>query len=143
MGRILAIDYGNKRVGLAVTDEQRIIANGLTTVHSKDLFTFLDSYLTKEQVDLIVVGEPLDMQSKPSDASRFIDPFVKKLKKQFPHIPVKRMDERFSSKMAMQAMLDAGLSKKKRQNKSLIDTISATIILQSFLEQESNAVNKP
>lgn len=143
MGRILAIDYGNKRVGLAVTDEQRIIANGLTTVHSKDLFTFLDSYLSKEAVDLIVVGEPLDMQSKPSDASRFVDPFVKKLKKQFPHIPVKRIDERFSSKLAMRAMLDAGLSKKKRQNKSLIDTISATIILQSYLEQESNALNKP
>lgn len=143
MGRILAIDYGNKRVGLAVTDEQRIIANGLTTVHAKDLFTFLDNYLLKEHVDLIVVGEPLDMQSKPSDASRFVDPFVKKLKKQFPHIPVKRIDERFSSRLAMQAMLDAGLSKKKRQNKALIDTISATIILQSYLEQESNALNKP
>lgn len=137
MGRILAIDYGNKRVGLAVTDEHQIIAGGLTTIHSKDIFNFLKDYLKKEIVELIVVGEPLDMQSKPSDFSRFVDPFVRKLKKQFPDIPVKRMDERFTSKLAMQTMIAAGLKKKARQNKALIDTISATIILQSYLEQQN------
>ena len=136
MGRILAIDYGNKRVGLAVTDELQIVANGLTTVHAKDLFDFLENYIQKETVELIVVGEPLDMQNRPSDASRFIDPVINKLNKQFPSIPVKRMDERFTSKMAMKTMLDAGLGRKARQNKALVDTISATIILQSYLEQQ-------
>jgi len=142
MGRILAIDYGNKRTGLAVTDEQKMIANGLTTVQTSDLFSYLKDYLQREKVDLIVVGEPLDMQSNPSDASRFVDPFVKKLTKQFPDIPVKRMDERFTSRMAFQTMIDAGLKKKARRNKSLIDTISACIILQSYLEQQSNAMSQ-
>lgn len=142
MGRILAIDYGNKRVGLAVTDELQIVANGLTTVHSKDLFDFLKNYFQKETVELIVVGEPLDMQNRPSDASRFIDPVIKQLNKQFPTIPVKRMDERFTSKMAMKTMLDAGLGRKARQNKALVDTISATIILQSYLEQQSHEAKR-
>lgn len=138
MGRILAIDYGNKRVGLAVTDELQIIANGLATIHSKDLFNFLRQYLSEENVDLIVVGKPMDMQNRPSDASKYIDPFLKQLRKQFPDIPVKRMDERFTSKMAMQTMITAGLGKKARQNKALVDTISATIILQSYMEQQAN-----
>lgn len=142
MGRILAIDYGNKRVGLAVTDNRQMIANGLTTVHAKDLFIFLKDYFARESVELIVVGEPLDMQSKPSDASRFVDPFVRQLKKQFPDIPVKRMDERFTSRLAMHAMQTAGLKKKARQNKSLVDTISATIILQSYLEQQTFLTNR-
>jgi putative holliday junction resolvase len=142
MGRILAIDYGNKRVGLAVTDELQIVANGLTTVHSKDLFDFLKNYFQREHVELIVVGEPLDMQNRPSDASRFIDPVIKQLNKQFPTIPVKRMDERFTSKMAMKTMLDAGLGRKARQNKALVDTISATIILQSYLEQQSHEAKR-
>ena len=142
MGRILAIDYGQKRAGIAVTDELQLIANGLTTVHVKDLMDFLKDYLTREKVDCIVVGEPFDMQSRASDASRFIEPFVKHLVKQFPHMAVKRMDERFTSRMAMQTMLDAGLKKKARQNKALVDTISATILLQSFLEKESKTRNR-
>jgi putative holliday junction resolvase len=135
MGRILAIDYGQKRVGIAVTDEMKIIANGLATVHVKDVIAFLKDYCAREQVECIVVGEPLDMKSQASDASRFIEPFVKHLRKQFPEIPVERMDERFTSQMAMQTMIDAGLSKKARRNKELVDTISATLILQSYLEK--------
>ena len=134
MGRILAIDYGQKRVGIAVTDESRIIANGLTTVHVKDIIAFLKEYIEKENVDCIVVGEPRDMKNRASDASRFIEPFVKHLKKQFPDIVVERMDERFTSRMAFQTMIDAGLKKKSRQNKELVDTISATLILQSYME---------
>ncbi|MFW5758066.1 MAG: Holliday junction resolvase RuvX [Bacteroidota bacterium] len=137
MGRIMAIDYGQKRAGLAVSDPQQIIANGLTTVHVKDLMEFLKNYLAKEQVETIVVGEPRDMKNVASDASRFIEPFVKQLKKQFPDITVDRMDERFTSQMAMDTMLTAGLNRKNRQNKALVDTISATLILQSYMEQQS------
>ncbi len=133
----MAVDYGQKRVGLAVSDPQQIIANGLTTVHVKDLMEFLKNYLAKEEVETIVVGEPRDMKNVASDASRFIEPFVKQLKKQFPDITVDRMDERFTSQMAMDAMLTAGLKKKSRQNKALVDTISATLILQSYMEQQS------
>ncbi len=138
MGRILAIDYGRKRVGIAVTDELKMIAGGLCTIHVKDVMQFLKDYCNKEQVDCIVVGEPLDMQMRASDASRYIEPFVKHLRKQFPDIIVTRMDERYTSKMAMQTMIDAGLRKKARQNKALVDTISATIILQSYMEKIAN-----
>lgn len=138
MGRIMAIDYGRKRVGIAVTDELKMIAGGLCTVHSKDAMAFIKDYCDKEDVECIVVGEPVDMQLRASDASRFIEPFVKQLRKQFPRIAVKRTDERFTSQMAMQAMRDAGLSKKARQNKSLVDTISATIMLQYYLEETAN-----
>ncbi len=138
MGRILAIDYGRKRVGLAVTDEMQMIAGGLTTVHSRDVIAFLKDYCSREQVSCFVVGEPFDMQNRASDASRYIDPFVKHLRKQFPDIPVERIDERFTSQMAMRTMIDAGLKKKARQNKALVDTISATIILQYYLEQQAN-----
>jgi putative Holliday junction resolvase len=137
MGRILAIDYGQKRAGLAVTDEMRIIATGLTTVHVKDLFEYLKNYLNKEKVDIIVVGEPKDMKNRPSDAARFIEPFVKKLKKTFPEVKVERFDERFTSVMAQQTILDSGAKKKKRQDKALIDTVSATIILQSYMNSVS------
>ncbi len=135
MGRILAIDYGRKRVGLAVSDKEQIIAGGLATIHSKDVLEFLKDYCSREPVECMVVGEPFDMQYRASDASRYIEPFVKQLRKQFPDIPVRRLDERFTSRMAMQAMIDAGLKKKARQNKALVDTISATIILQYFMEQ--------
>ncbi len=138
MGRILAIDYGRKRVGLAVTDEMQMIAGGLVTVHSKDVMDFLKDYCSREQVSCFVVGEPFDMQNRASEASRYIDPFVKHLRKQFPDIPVERIDERFTSQMAMRTMIDAGLKKKARQNKALVDTISATIILQYYLEQQAN-----
>ena len=138
MGRILAIDYGQKRVGIAVTDEFQLIANGLTTVHSKDIFTFLTSYISKEKVDCFVVGDPKQMNNLPSESVKFIDPFIKQLKKKFPEIPIERTDERFTSKIATQTILSAGLKKKDRQNKGLIDTISATILLQSFMETKSN-----
>ena len=135
MGRIIAIDYGQKRVGIAVTDELQLIANGLTTVHVKDIFPFLAEYISKEEVACIVVGEPKDMNNNPSDASRFIEPFVNKLKKLYPAVKIDRFDERFTSKMAMEAMITGGLKKQKRQNKAMVDTISATLILQSYMER--------
>ncbi len=138
MGRILAIDYGQKRVGIAVTDEFQLIANGLTTVHSKDIFTFLKDYVSKEKVDYFVVGEPKQMNNLPSESVKFIDPFIKQLKKTFPEISIQRVDERFTSKMASQTIITAGLKKKDRQNKALVDTISATIMLQSFMDIRQN-----
>ncbi|MFA8449261.1 MAG: Holliday junction resolvase RuvX [Bacteroidales bacterium] len=137
MGRIIAIDYGQKRVGIAVTDELQIIANGLTTVHSKDIFTFLKDYFQKENVECIVVGEPKQMNNTSSESARFIEPFVKKLRKTFPDLKIDRFDERFTSKIAHQSMIDAGLKKKDRQKKELVDTISATLILQSYMENKS------
>ncbi len=137
MARIMAIDYGSKRVGIAVTDPLQLIANGLTTVHSKDIMTFLKDYFAKEEVECIVVGEPKTMMNEPSESAALVNVFVKQLKKLFPTIPVERLDERFTSKMAFQSMIDSGLKKKARQNKSLVDTISATILLQSFLEHKT------
>jgi len=134
MGRILAIDYGQKRVGIAVTDPLQMIANGLETVASKDIWKYLSDYMQREEVDTIVVGEPRDMMNRPSDASRFVEPFVRKLRKTYPDMKIERFDERFTSKMAFQTMIDGGLGKKKRRNKALVDTISATLILQSYLE---------
>ena len=133
MGRIVAIDYGQKRVGIAVTDELQLISSGLTTVHVKDIWSFLTDYLSEQKVDCIVVGEPRDLKNRPSDASRFIEPFVNKLKKTFPDIPVERFDERFTSKMAHDTMIESGIGKQKRQDKALVDKISATILLQSFM----------
>ncbi len=137
MGRVLSIDYGQKRVGLAVTDENRIIANQLDTVHVRDIFTYLHQYIMREKVDIIVVGEPRQMNYTLSDASRFIEPFVKKLKKEFPSLLVERVDERFTSKLASRTILEAGLKKKDRQDKALVDRVSATIILQSWLEAQT------
>jgi putative Holliday junction resolvase len=137
MGRILAIDYGQKRVGIAVTDELQLIANSLTTVAAKDILIFLKDYILKEKVDFFVVGEPKQMNNLPSESAKYIEPFIKQLKKQFPEIEVKRIDERFTSKIASQTMLTAGLKKKDRQNKEMIDTISACIILQSYLETKN------
>ncbi|MEE0912367.1 MAG: Holliday junction resolvase RuvX [Paludibacteraceae bacterium] len=134
MGRILAIDYGRKRVGLAVTDSLKIIANGLTTVKSCDVLKFLSDYLSRESVELIVVGLPKTMNNEESDSMQYIKPFVEKLKKQHPNVPVEMYDERFTSVLAHKAMLEGGLKKKERQNKALVDEISATIILQSYME---------
>lgn len=134
MGRILAIDYGQKRVGLAVTDELKLIANGLDTVHVKDIWNYLQNYFSKENVEIVVIGEPKDMSGAPSDSTRVIEPFVVAFKRKFPNIKIHRFDERFTSKIAMDAMIAGGLSKKKRRNKALVDTISATLILQSFME---------
>lgn len=133
MGRILAIDFGEKRTGIAVTDELQIIASGLTTIDTKDLLTFLTNYTQKENVELFVVGEPKQMNNRESQSEQHIQPFLNSLQKKIPHIPVKRIDERFTSKMAFQTMIDSGLNKKQRRNKGLIDEISATIILQSYL----------
>lgn len=137
MGRILAIDYGQKRCGLAVTDELAIIANALETVPSKELIAYLTKYVSQENVSLFVVGEPKQMNNQASDSARFIEPFIGRLRKALPQIPIERMDERFTSRMAFQSMIDAGLGKKARQNKALVDSISATIILQSYLETKT------
>jgi putative Holliday junction resolvase len=134
MARILSIDYGRKRTGIAVTDPMKIIANGLTTVASGELIDFLKSYTAREPVELIVVGLPRQMNNELSESWRYIEPFLKKLKKEMPDMPVELVDERFTSVLAHQAMRDGGLRKKARQNKELVDEISATIILQSYLE---------
>ncbi|GAL62953.1 Holliday junction resolvase RuvX [Algibacter lectus] len=133
MARILAIDYGTKRTGIAITDELQIIASGLTTVNTKEIFSFLKTYTSKEQVELFLVGEPKQMDNTASESEVFIAKFLSKLEKQFPNIPVKRVDERFTSKMAFQTMIDSGLKKNQRKNKALVDEISATLILQSYL----------
>lgn len=133
MARILAIDYGVKRTGIAVTDELQIIASGLTTVATNELLPFLKKYFSEENVELILLGEPKQMNNTASQSEVDIQEFVKKFKEQFPNKELKRVDERFTSKMAVQTMIDSGLKKKKRQNKSLVDEISATIILQSYL----------
>lgn len=135
MGRILSIDYGKKRTGIAVSDPLQIIANGLTTVETSRIFDFLGEYLQKEEVSSIVVGLPKQMNNEPSENMKRIEPFVNRLKKLYPQIPVEYWDERFSSKMAQQTMRDAGLKKKDRQNKELVDEISAAIILQGYMER--------
>tara|TARA_R110002167_G_scaffold61590_1_gene173923 strand:+ start:1335 stop:1790 length:456 start_codon:yes stop_codon:yes gene_type:complete len=133
MARILAIDYGMKRTGIAVTDELQLIASGLTTVATTELIKFLKEYTIKETVELFVVGEPKQMDNSPSESEALIIPFIKKLEKAFPNVVIKRVDERFTSKMAFQTMIDSGLKKNQRKNKALIDEISATLILQSYL----------
>ncbi|MEI6122737.1 MAG: Holliday junction resolvase RuvX [Bacteroidota bacterium] len=138
MGRIIAIDYGQKRVGIAVTDELQIIANGLTTVKSNEILVYLKKYIASETVSCIVVGKPMQMNYTESESERFIVPFLKILQKAFPKIPVVRIDERFTSKMAFQTMIDSGINKKNRRNKELVDTISATLILQSYMETINN-----
>jgi putative Holliday junction resolvase len=135
MGKVLAMDFGKKRTGIAVTDDLQIIASGLTTVATKELIPFLKDYISKENVELFVIGEPKQMNYKPSESEALITPFIEKLKKEI-DIPIKRIDERFTSKMAFQTMIDSGLPKKKRQNKALLDEISATIILQTYLDQK-------
>jgi putative Holliday junction resolvase len=133
MARILALDFGQKRTGIAVTDELQIIASGLTTVDTNELLEFLADYTSKENVELFIVGKPKQMNNEDSQSEEFIVPFLEKLAKKFPNIPIHREDERFTSKMAFQTMIDGGLKKKQRRNKALVDEISATIILQSYL----------
>ena len=136
MGRILAIDYGRKRVGLAVTDPMQIIATKLTTVRSHDIFDFLKEYFQKEAVEKVIIGYPLQMNNEASEAVLYINPFLKRFQKLYPEMPIEQVDERFTSKMAFQTMIDAGLKKKDRQDKGTIDAVSATIILQSYMEQQ-------
>lgn len=133
MGKILAIDFGLKRTGLAITDENKIIASGLTTVDSKEMMNFIVQLTKKETIDTIVLGEPKRLNNEDSHITANVRLLKEALEKQFPQIPVKLIDERFTSKMAFQTMIDGGLSKKQRRNKELIDEISATIILQSYL----------
>jgi putative holliday junction resolvase len=136
MGRILGIDYGRKRVGLAVTDPLQIFASPLNTISAHDIDNFIAEYMASEQVDAFVIGYPVQMNNEPSESVKYIDPFIRKLKKKFPGIPVHLADERFTSQMAFRTMIDGGLKKKERQNKALIDMISASIILQSWLDKK-------
>ena len=136
MGRILAIDYGKKRTGIAVTDTLQLIANGLTTVPTAELMSFLTDYVSREPVERILVGLPKQMNNEASENAKRIDPFVRTLRKAMPNIPVEYVDERFTSVLAHRAMLEGGLKKKARQNKALVDEISATIILQDYLESK-------
>jgi len=133
MGRILALDYGTKRTGIAVTDELQLIASGLKTVKTSELIAFLTQYFKTENVEKVIVGEPKQKDGSASQSEVYIKEFIKKFKQEFPEIPLERIDERFTSKMAFQTMIDSGLSKKKRRNKALVDEISATIILQTYL----------
>ncbi|SRX55297.1 Holliday junction resolvase RuvX [Aequorivita sp. CIP111184] len=133
MGRILALDYGSKRTGIAITDELQLIASGLTTVATPVLMDFLKKYIASEKVELVLVGEPKQKDGTHSNIEEEIKKFLKKFSEVFFDLPVKRVDERYTSKMAFQTMIDSGLKKKQRQNKALVDEISATIILQEFL----------
>ena len=133
MPRILAIDFGIKRTGIAVTDELQIIASGLTTIPSETAIAFLKDYFAKEKVCKVLIGEPKQMNGKPSESTEIIEKFVSKFKKEFPDMSLERSDERFTSKMAFQTMIDSGLNKKQRQNKALVDEIAATIMLQDYL----------
>ncbi|MCX6243973.1 MAG: Holliday junction resolvase RuvX [Bacteroidetes bacterium] len=137
MGRIIAIDYGQKRAGLAVTDELQIIATALTTVPAGDTIAFLKEYASKNAVECFVVGEARQMNNRDSESAKFIEPFVRRLREEFPAIPIERIDERFTSLMATRAIRESGAKKKARQDKSLVDTVSAVIILQSFMEKRT------
>ncbi len=136
MGRIIAIDYGRKRTGLAVTDKLQLIANGLTTVPSGEAVSYLTDYVSNESIDSFVVGYPKQMNNEPSENLKYVEAFVKHLNKTLPEIPVVYYDERFTSSLAQKAMIDGGLKKKKRQDKALKDEISAVLILQDYLESK-------
>ena len=136
MPRILAIDYGQKRTGIAATDEMQLIASGLTTIPSETAIAFLQDYFAKEKVAKVVIGEPKQMNGMPSQSTAVIEAFVQQFKTAFPDMEIIRADERFTSKMAFQTMIDSGLSKKQRQNKALIDEIAATILLQDYLSRK-------
>jgi len=133
MARIMALDFGTRRTGIAVSDELKMIASGLTTVKTPELLDFLEKYFKEENVELVLVGEPKQKDDSASESEVYIQGFLKVFTKKFPEMPVKRIDERFTSKMAFQSMIDSGLKKKKRRDKALIDEISATIILQTYL----------
>jgi len=135
MGRIISIDYGLKRTGLAVTDPLQIIATGLTTVESKQLIPFLKDYFAREEVELIIIGEPKNWDDTDTHATPLVEKFIKQLQKNFPTIPIKKVDERYTSKMAKDAMLEMGLKKMQRRNKKLVDEIAATIILQEYMQK--------
>lgn len=135
LGRIMAIDYGQKRTGIAVTDPLQLIASRLDTVASADIWSFLTTYFVKEQVDRVLVGYPVKLNHQPSEALRFINPFIREFRKRFPAMELEQVDERFTSQLAQKAILAAGVKKSDRQNKALTDGVSATIMLQSWLEK--------
>ncbi len=135
MSRIIAIDYGKKRTGLAITDPLKLIASGLQTVETDKIFVFLKDYFSKEKVETALVGEPKQMDGTPSESTEMIEKFVEKFKTEFPDIKLERVDERFTSKMASRTLIDSGLKKKKRQDKALLDEVSATIMLQDYLNR--------
>ncbi|HUW07795.1 MAG TPA: Holliday junction resolvase RuvX [Williamwhitmania sp.] len=141
MGRIVGIDYGRKRVGVAITDTLQIVAQGITTVHSSEIIDYLKDYFSKEDVELVVVGYPRQMNNTPSEGARFVQEFLNRMKKVFPDMPVSLVDERFTSKIATRAILDSGAKKKERMNKELVDMVSASLILQSYLEARSYRKN--
>lgn len=138
MGRIIGIDYGTKRIGLALTDPMQIFASPLVTIKPEDFNNFIEGYLKTEEVDAFVIGYPVQMNNQPSESVRYINPFIKKLKKAFPDKQLHLVDERFTSQMAFRTMIDGGVKKKDRKDKSMVDKISASIILQSFLDNRSN-----
>jgi putative Holliday junction resolvase len=138
MGRIIAIDYGTKRIGLAVTDPLQIFASPLNTVSPKEFDDYISGYLKHEEIDAFVIGYPVQMNNQPSESVTYINPFIKKLKKMFPEKHIHLVDERFTSQMAFMTMIDGGVKKKDRQDKSMVDKISASIILQSFLDSRQN-----
>jgi putative Holliday junction resolvase len=131
--RILSIDYGSKRTGLAVTDPLKIIATGLTGLHTKDLESFLTEYFKKEPVELVIIGHPTNWDNSDTHATPLVQAFINRFKKFFPNIPIEKVDERFTSKMAVQSMVQSGMKRKDRQNKNLVDEIAATIMLQEYL----------
>jgi len=140
MGRIIGIDYGKKRIGLAVTDPLQMFASPLNTVSPAEFYIFINEYLKKEEIDAFVIGYPVQMNNQPSESVKDINPFIKNLRKKFPGKLIHLVDERFTSKIAMQTMIAGGVKKKERQNKSMIDKISASIILQSFIDSRSNKI---
>lgn len=138
MGRIIGIDYGKKRMGLAVTDPLQMFASPLTTIAPAEFDNFMTDYLLNERVEAFVIGYPRQMNNLPSESVKYIDPFIRKLKKSYPEIPVHYADERFTSRIALRSMIEGGVKKEDRKNKSMVDRISASIILQSFLDTRSN-----
>ena len=134
MAKAIGIDYGKKRIGIAISDSLQIIASALTTIDTPNIFTFLKDLLEKEEIDCFVVGEPKNLDGTPTDSTVITKEFVAKLSKKYPQIPIKRIDERFTSKIAKQSILDAGIKKMKRRDKALVDKVSAAIILQSYLD---------
>lgn len=134
MGRLLAIDYGKKRCGIAVSDPMKIIANGLTTVATHELFDWLKNYMSKEEVDVLIIGEPKKVTGEYSETMKYIEPFVNRIRKNFPNLKIEMVDERFTTKLAFQAMIDGGVKKHNRDNKNgTVDMVSATIILQTYM----------
>jgi len=133
----MAFDYGTKRIGIAVSDSLQIIATSLTTIHPNDLWDFLKEYLSKEEVETFVVGKPLQLDGSASQSAPHVLGFVRKLKKVYPHIPVAEIDERFTSKIASQTIAQSGMNKSKKQNKEMVDRISATLILQTYMESKA------